>query len=154
MDTKGFAINTGVRTFEAASWLRRMGADNANVRSFFKLKLDFVKKKSNIMANAEILSGGVAVAYTKDSDPAMQVLVAQAADELLDVRGVHTAFAAGKGKDRTMVSVRSTGATNVQTVMEKMGGGGHLNIAAAQVEEGPEEAIARVVAIMRENGFM
>ena len=154
VDTKGFAINTGVRTFEAASWLRRMGADNANVRSFFKLKLDFVKKKSNIMANAEILSGGVAVAYTKDSDPAMQVLVAQAADELLDVRGVHTAFAAGKGKDRTMVSARSTGATNVQTVMEKMGGGGHLNIAAAQVEEGPEEAIARVVAIMRENGFM
>ena len=154
VDTKSFAINTGVRTFEAASWLRRMGADNANVRSFFKLKLDFVKKKSNIMANAEILSGGVAVAYTKDSDPAMQVLVAQAADELLDVRGVHTAFAAGRGKDRTMVSARSAGQTNVQTVMEKMGGGGHLNIAAAQVEEGPEEAIAKVVSILRENGFM
>ena len=107
VDTKGFAINTGVRTFDAASWLRRMGADNTNVRSFFKLKLDFVKKKSNIMANAEILGEGVAVAYTKDSDPAMQVLVAQAADELLDVRGVHTAFAAGKGTDRTMVSARS-----------------------------------------------
>ncbi len=154
VDTKSFAINTGVRTFEAASWLRRMGADNANVRSFFKLKLDFVKKKSNIMANAEILSGGVAVAYTKDSDPAMQVLVAQAADELLDVRGVHTAFAAGKGKDRTMISARSAGQINVQTVMEKMGGGGHLNIAAAQVEESPEEAIAKVVSIMRENGLM
>ena len=154
VDTKGFAINTGVRTFDAASWLRRMGADNANVRSFFKLKLDFVKKKSNIMANAEILGEGVAVAYTKDSDPAMQILVAQAADELLDVRGVHTAFAAGRGKDLTMVSARSTGQVNVQTVMEKLGGGGHLNIAAAQVEEGPEEAIARVVAVMREAGLL
>ncbi len=154
VDTKSFAINTGVRTFDAASWLRRMGADNANVRSFFKLKLDFVKKKSNIMANAEILPGGVAVAYTKDSDPAMQVLVAQAADELLDVREVHTAFAAGRGKDRTMVSARSNGTVNVQTVMEKMGGGGHLNIAAAQVEENPEEAIAKVVSIMRENNLM
>ena len=154
VDTKGFAINTGVRTFDAASWLRRMGADNTNVRSFFKLKLDFVKKKSNIMANAEILGEGVAVAYTKDSDPAMQVLVAQAADELLDVRGVHTAFAAGRGKDRTMVSARSRGTINVQTVMEKLGGGGHLNIAAAQVEEGPEEAIAKVVSVLRESGLM
>ena len=154
VDTKGFAINTGVRTFDAASWLRRMGADNANVRSFFKLKLDFVKKKSNIMANAEILGAGVAVAYTKDSDPAMQVLVAQAADELLDVRGVHTAFAAGKGKDLTMISARSNGQINVQTVMEKLGGGGHLNIAAAQVEDGPEEAIARVVAVLRETGLL
>ncbi|MBP5750599.1 MAG: DHH family phosphoesterase [Firmicutes bacterium] len=154
VDTKGFAINTGVRTFDAASWLRRMGADNANVRSFFKLKLDFVKKKSNIMANAEILGEGVAVAYTKDSDPAMQILVAQAADELLDVRGVHTAFAAGRGKDLTMVSARSTGQVNVQTVMEKLGGGGHLNIAAAQVQVGPEEAIAKVVAVMREAGLL
>ena len=154
VDTKSFAINTGVRTFDAASWLRRMGADNTNVRSFFKLKLDFVKKKSNIMANAEILEGGVAVAYTKDSDPAMQVLVAQAADELLDVRGVHTAFAAGKGKERTMVSARSSGQINVQTVMEKMGGGGHLNIAAAQVEEGPEEAVAKVISILRETGLL
>jgi c-di-AMP phosphodiesterase-like protein len=154
VDTKGFAINTGVRTFDAASWLRRMGADNANVRSFFKLKLDFVKKKSNIMANAEILGGGIAVAYTKDKDPAMQVLVAQAADELLDVQGVSTAFAAGRGADRTMVSARSSGQINVQTVMEKLGGGGHLNIAAAQVEEGPEEAIATVVSYLREAGLL
>ena len=154
VDTKGFAINTGVRTFDAASWLRRMGADNANVRGFFKQKLDFIKKKSNIMANAEILEGGVAVAYTKDSDPAMQVLVAQAADELLDVRGVHTAFAAGRGRERTMLSARSAGKINVQTVMEKMGGGGHLNIAAAQVEENPEEAIAKVVAILRETNLL
>ena len=154
VDTKSFAVNTGVRTFDAASWLRRMGADNANVRAFFKLKLDFVKKKSNIMTNAEILEGGVAVAYTKDTDPSMQVLVAQAADELLDVRGVHTAFAAGRGNGRTMISARSSGNINVQTVMEKLGGGGHLNIAAAQVEEYPEEAIAKVVSVLRENALL
>ena len=154
VDTKSFAINTGVRTFEAASWLRRMGADIATVRSFFKLRLDFFKKKSNIIASAEILPGGIAVAYTRDQDPAMQVLVAQAADELLDIRGVSAAFAAGRGMDRTMLSARSLGQMNVQTVMEKMGGGGHINIAAAQVEEGPEEAIAKVVSIMRESGLM
>ncbi len=154
VDTKSFAINTGVRTFEAASWLRRMGADIPTVRSFFKLRLDFFKKKSNIIASAEILPGGIAVAYTRDTDPAMQVLVAQAADELLDIRGVTAAFAAGRGVNRTMVSARSLGQLNVQTVMEKMGGGGHINIAAAQVEEGPEEAIARVVSIMRETGLM
>ena len=113
-----------------------------------------MKKKSNIMANAEILGGGIAVAYTKDKDPAMQVLVAQAADELLDVQGVSTAFAAGRGADRTMVSARSSGQINVQTVMEKLGGGGHLNIAAAQVEEGPEEAIATVVSYLREAGLL
>lgn len=154
VDTKSFSINTGVRTFEAASWLRRMGADNANVRSFFRMKLDFFKKKSNIIANAEILTGGVAVAYTKDSDPSMQVLVAQAADELLDIRGVGAAFAAGRGRSHTMVSARSNGQLNVQTVMEKIGGGGHINIAAAQVDEGPEEAIARIIAILRETGSM
>ena len=91
---------------------------------------------------------------SKDTDPAMQILVAQAADELLDVRGVHTAFAAGRGKDLTMVSARSLGQVNVQKKKKKLGGGGHLNIAAAQVEEGPEEAIARVVSVLRDAGTL
>jgi c-di-AMP phosphodiesterase-like protein len=150
VDTKNFTVNTGVRTFEAASWLRRNGADIATVRSFFKMRLDFFRKKVNLIASAEILGNGVAIAYTKDTDLAMQVLTAQVADELLDMKGVDAAFAAGRGKTSTMVSGRSTGRINVQAVLEKIGGGGHMTIAAAQLEEGPEEAIHRVIQIMRE----
>ncbi len=154
LDTKNFVINTGVRTFEAAAWLRRVGADSASVRKFFRMNLDFFKKKCNIINNAEILPEGIAVAYTKDSDPDMQVIVAQAADELLDMRGVSAAFTAGRGKNVTMVSGRSLEKVNVQTVLEKLGGGGHIYIAGAQVEEGPEEAIAKIVKIMRENALI
>lgn len=154
VDTKNFTQNTGVRTFEAAAWLRRMGADSQEVHNFFKVKLDFFKKKYNVIANAEILEGGVAVAYTKDRDEAMQIIVSQAADEILEMRGVTAVFAAGRGINQTMVSARSMGSFNVQTVMEKIGGGGHMNIAAAQVDESPEEAIATIVKILRESGLM
>jgi len=150
VDTKNFTVNTGVRTFEAASWLRRNGADIATVRSFFKMRLDFFRKKVNLIASAEILGNGVAVAYTKDIDPAMQVLTAQVADELLDMKGVDAAFVAGRGKTSTMVSGRSNGQINVHAILEKIGGGGHMSIAAAQLAETPEEAIQRVVQIMRD----
>ncbi|MDI9491452.1 MAG: DHH family phosphoesterase [Bacillota bacterium] len=150
VDTKNFTVNTGVRTFEAASWLRRSGADIATVRGFFKVRLDFFQKKVNLIASAEILENGVAIAYTKDYDPAMQVLTSQVADELLDMKGVQAAFVAGRGKNITMLSGRSMGQINVQTILEKLGGGGHLTIAGAQLETSPEEAIHQVVQIMRD----
>ena len=150
LDTKNFTVNSGVRTFEAASWLRRSGADIAHVKSYFKVSLDFYQKKARIISSAEILPGGIAVAYTKAEDPSMQVLVAQVADELLDMKGVGAAIVAGRGPSATMVSARSEGSVNVQTLMEKLGGGGHQTVAAAQVPEGPEEAIAKVVQIIRE----
>ncbi len=154
VDTKNFSVNTGVRTFEAASWLRRNGADIVTVRSFFKVRLDFFQKKVNLIASAEILENGVAVAYTKDYDPTMQMLTAQVADELLDMKGVQAAFVAGKGKKSTMLSGRSLGQINVQMILEKLGGGGHLTTAAAQLEENPEEAIHKVVLIMRDMGIL
>ena len=154
VDTKNFTVNTGVRTFEAAAWLRRNGADGAEVKKYFKLKLDFVQKKYNLIASAEILDGGVAVAYTKESDDSMQVLTAQAADELLEMQGVRAAFAAGRGARGTNVSARASGQINVQTIMEKMGGGGHMNVAAAQVQASPEEAIQQVVQILREEAII
>ncbi|NCB42023.1 MAG: DHH family phosphoesterase [Clostridia bacterium] len=150
VDTKNFSINTGVRTFEAASWLRRNGADIVNVRSFFKVDLEFFQKKVSLIASAEILKNGVAVAYTKDCDSAMQILTSQVADELLDMKGVQAAFVAGLGKDATMLSGRSLGQINVQTILEKLGGGGHLTTAGAQLEISPEEAIHLVVKTMRE----
>ena len=154
LDTKNFTVSAGARTFDAASWLKRQGADTAVVKSFFKLRLDLVQKKYNILANTQVMDGGVAVAYTKESDPTMQVLAAQAADELLDMRGIEAAFTAGSTGERTVISARSSGGINVQTIMERMGGGGHRNGAAAQVEVSPEEAIQQLVQMLREDGII
>ncbi len=150
LDTKNFTVNTGARTFEAAAWLRRSGADVAAVRRLFKVDLNFYKKKVNLIASAEVIGDGVAVAYTRDRDPAMQILVAKAADELLEMRGVNVTFVAGCGEDETMISARSDGKVNVQNILEKLGGGGHLTVAGAQVQMQPEEAIARIVTLLRE----
>ena len=154
LDTKNFTVSSGARTFEAASWLKRQGADTAAVNSFFKLNLEFVQKKYNILANAQVMSNGIAVAYTKESDPAMQVLAAQAADELLEMKGITAAFTAGSTGERTCISARSSGNINVQTIMEKLGGGGHRGGAAAQVSEGPEEAIQKLVELLRAQGLL
>ena len=151
LDTKNFTINSGVRTFDAASWLRRNGADSSAVRGFFKQRLEFVQKKYNLIASAEVVGNGIAVAYTRETDPAMQVLTAQAADELLDMKGVRAAFAAGRGTNKTMLSARSLGQVNVQTIMEKMGGGGHMNSAATQLDISPEEAIQQLVQLLRDD---
>ena len=98
----------------------------------------------------EIFKKVVALAYTKEYDPSMQMLTSQVADELLDMKGVQAAFVAGLGKDATMVSGRSFGQLNVQTILEKLGGGGHLTTAGTQLEVSPEEAIHLVVKTMRE----
>ena len=151
LDTKNFTQNTGARTFESASWLRRNGADIRNVMNFFKMRLDFFQKKVNMIASAEVLGNEIAVAYTKDSDPSMQVLAAQAADELLEMRGISAVFVAGAlSNGFTTVSARSNGKLNVQVIMEKLGGGGHINIAAAQLEESPEMTIKKIVELLRE----
>ena len=154
LDTKNFTQNTGVRTFEAASWLKRNGAENAAVASFFKMNLDAYKKKVNIIASAEILENGVAIAYTNEDDPGMQMLVAQAADELLDMRNVQASIVAGRSRGKTAVSARSNGQVNVQILMEMLGGGGHVNVAAAQVDESPENTIANLVNYMRTNDML
>lgn len=154
LDTKNFTTNAGVRTFEAASWLKRSGADNNTIRNYFKVDLESFQKKINVIANAEIIGNGIAVAYTKDVDPSMQVIVSQAADELLSMRGVDAAIAAGRTSDFTTVSARSNGKYNMQALMEKLGGGGHQQAAAVQLSEGPEEAISIVVSTLRSEGLL
>ena len=84
----------------------------------------------------------------------MQILVSQAADELLDMQGGDASFAAGLGRGKTMLSARSRGAVNVQVIMEALGGGGHQTVAAAQLDVSPEEAIQKVVEVLRENGIV
>jgi c-di-AMP phosphodiesterase-like protein len=154
LDTKNFTTNTGVRTFEAASWLKRSGADTGTVKNYFKIDLGFYQKKTNVIANAEVLSNGIAVAYTKDIDPAMQLIVSQAADELLTMKGVDAAVTAGRNGEITLVSARSNGRYNMQTLMEKLGGGGHREAAGVQLDVSPEEAISQVVQAMRLEGLL
>ena len=154
LDTKNFTQNTGVRTFESAGWLKRNGADTKDVNKFFKMRLDFFQKKVNMIASAEILGGGIVVAYTKEVDPAMAMLTGQTADELLEMRDIRASFVAGSMGSRTTVSARSDGSINVQLIMEKMGGGGHLNVAAAQSDDGPEKVIQQIAELLRKEGLI
>lgn len=145
MDTNRFAIKTGVRTFEAASWLKRSGADTAIVKKFFQTDIDAFKLKASCIANAKVDENGMAYSVSSEVHPDIQVINAQAADELLTIKNVKASFVAGKNEaGRTIVSARSFGDLNVQTIMEKLGGGGHLTTAGAQVDESPEEALEKI----------
>ena len=151
VDTKNFSVKTGVRTFEAATWLRRMGADTSNVRLFFQTDIGFYKKRAGLIANAQAADDGIAYSYTNEADEDMQILAAQAADSLLDIQGIRASFVAGKNRHNvTVISGRSLGEVNVQTILEKLGGGGHLTMAGAQIDVSPAEAIRLIQSIIRE----
>ncbi len=133
VDTKNFTFKTGVRTFEAASILRRFGADTTVVRQLFQDDLSTFINKSNIVRNAKIYDNDVAVSVYDEDLPNAQLVAAQGADDLLNIRGISTSFVIGKkGEDMVFISGRSLGDTNVQLILEKLGGGGHLSVAGAQ----------------------
>lgn len=151
VDTNKFSIKTGVRTFEAASWLRRMGADTASVRQFFQTDLDSFKQKAEIISNAILLPNGIAISSSSGKHLDVQVLNSQAAEELLNIKGIKASFVAGENEEGiTVISGRSLGEVNVQTVMEKLGGGGNLTKAGAQVEITVEEALIQLQEIIEE----
>lgn len=136
VDTNNFSGRTGVRTFEAASWLKRAGADTTEVKRFFQIdKADFMSKASAI-ARADFSDEGVAFATTRGHTGNTQIINAQVADELLMVKGVKASFVLGTNeRGQTIISARSLGEVNVQQLMEKFGGGGHFTSAAAQSTE-------------------
>lgn len=151
VDTNKFSIKTGVRTFEAASWLRRMGADTANVRQFFQTDLDFIKLKSNIIAQSFIPFPEVALSVCEGQHMDVQVINSVAADEMLGIKGVKASFVLGQNEEgMTLISARSLGELNVQTVMEKLGGGGNLSKAGAQVDMPVEEAVQQIIETIEE----
>ena len=152
IDTKSFSIKTGVRTFEAASWLRRNGADTANVRQYFQMDMDSFKLKASIIADAEILPGGFALSTCEGGENLdnISITISQAADELLNIQDIRASFVIGKDQTgKTLISARSLGEINVQTIMEKFGGGGHLTTAGAQVDLTVEETIEEIREIIR-----
>ena len=142
VDTKNFSLKTGVRTFEAASFLRRAGADTTEVKLLFKDDLDLFIARAEIVRKAEIIRDGIAISMSTEFEGNIQLIIAQAADMLLNIKGINTSFVIGIKKDgQVLISGRSLGETNVQVILEKLGGGGHLTVAGAQIEGiEPEEA--------------
>lgn len=136
VDTNNFSGRSGVRTFEAAAWLKRSGADTTEVKRYFQTEKDDFKTKATAIAKAEFCDNGIVFARTKGGTSNATIINAQVADELLMVKGVIASFVFGRNqKGQTIVSARSLGDINVQSLMEKFGGGGHFTSAAAQVNE-------------------
>lgn len=133
LDTNSFTFKTGVRTFEAASFLRRNSADTTDVKELFNESLDSMKKKTEIIERSEIVFGDAAVSYIDEISENSNVIAAQSADELLTIKDVKMSFVLVRNKEYINISARSTGPINVQVIMEYLGGGGHLNMAGAQV---------------------
>ena len=140
IDTDSFTKNTGVRTFEAAAYLRKLGIDIQAVHDLFRDSLDTAKVKAKAIESAEIILPGYAAAVCPaDGVANPTVVAAQVANELLEVSDIKASFVLTNVEGRTYISARSTGDTNVQLVMERMGGGGHLNIAGCQLDNTPIE---------------
>ncbi len=151
VDTNSFSSKTGVRTFEAAAWLRRAGADTTEVKRFFQSEAITFQAKADAIANAEYLDNGVVIAVSEGYSTEAQIINAQVADELLCVKGVRAVIALGKNDlNKTVISARSLGEVNVQMLMERFGGGGHHTSAGAQVDETPEEVIEMLKEILPE----
>ena len=145
LDTKNFTIKTGVRTFEAAAFLRKLGADTVNVKALFANSIENYRQKAALVSKANIYKR-CAIASTTIFSPEMRLIAPQAADELLSIENVDASFVYYKsGGDEIYISARSMGALNVQIVMEYLGGGGHQTMAGAQLKDvSLEEAGARV----------
>ncbi|MDE7251918.1 MAG: DHH family phosphoesterase [Acetatifactor sp.] len=135
VDTNNFVTKTGVRTFEAAAFLRRSGADVTRVRKMFREDAQEYKARADAVGQAEIYRQYFAISICMAEDlPSPTVIGAQAANELLNIKGIKASFVLTDYQGKIYVSARSIDEVNVQIVMERMGGGGHMNVAACQME--------------------
>ncbi|NOU94741.1 hypothetical protein GC093_16155 [Paenibacillus sp. LMG 31456] len=151
VDTKSFSLATGARTFEAASFLRRNGADSSLVQRLLKEDLNAFIQKSEVIKSAVVIYDHIALAVTEPNRKYSQLLIAQVADTLLTMTGIMASFVISERPDGLIgISARSLGQMNVQIVMERMGGGGHLTNAATQFEGTISEATQRLKQILSE----
>ena len=144
LDTKNFTMRTGGRTFEAAAFLRRSGADTAEVKKLFQNDLAGTIAKYSIIQNAKLYRDGIAVAVA--DRPVGRVTAAQAADELLNIIGIDASFVISPDGERVNISGRSMGDTNVQLILEKLGGGGNAAAAGGQVSGKSVDEVAQELA--------
>lgn len=151
VDTKSFALRTGARTFEAASFLRRNGADSGLIQRMLKEDLEAFNRKAELIKHTEVLYEHIAVAVTAPGSKYPQLLIAQAADTLINMTDIMASFVVSERPDGLIgISARSLGEINVQVVMERLGGGGHLTNAATQLEGKVEDAVVRLKAVLAE----
>ena len=135
VDTNNFLSKTGVRTFEAAAYLRRNGADVTRVRKLFRTDLDAYRARTDAVRNFEVFENKYAISlFEGDGIDSPTVIGAQAANELLNINGIKASFVLTDYNNMIYISARSIDEVNVQIIMERLGGGGHLNIAGAQLE--------------------
>ncbi|SFE63195.1 DHH family phosphoesterase [Alteribacillus iranensis] len=157
VDTKSFAIRTGSRTFDAASFLKSHGADTTLVQMLLKEDIDTYVRRSRLIESASIYRDGLAIAVGSPDETLDQILIAQAADILLTMNDVKGSFVISKRRDGVMsISARSLGEVNVQLIMEALGGGGHLTNAATQLDtdsiEDAEEQLKNAIDQYLEGG--
>ncbi|MBR0508043.1 MAG: DHH family phosphoesterase [Clostridia bacterium] len=149
VDTKQFAFNVGSRTFDAAGYLRRNGADLSSVKQMFQNDYASYVRCANVVEAARIRKSGIAISIVGKNTPDAQLLAAQAADELLGIRGIYAAFVLADLDDMIAISGRSYGQINVQVILERLGGGGHLTMAGAQLRGvDMQQAIAQLDAVL------
>lgn len=142
LDTKSFTVKTGVRTFEAAAYLKQCGADTVEVRRLFNNNFDSYIKKYQIISNAEQAYPGVSVSVFDESTE--RAIASQAADELININDIKASFVVFREHDHDVaISARSYGKMNVQVVLEKLGGGGSLTMAGAQFEDADVGEVAQ-----------
>jgi cyclic-di-AMP phosphodiesterase len=150
VDTKNFAVQSGVRTFEAASYLRRAGGDPSLVKRLFRVDFETARNRAEIIRNTEIILGSVAIGVCPDIIKNGQITAAQSADILLNLEGIYVSFVLCPIEDDVItVSARSNGDVNVQMILEKLGGGGHQTVAGAQLSGVTmQEARQRIVDLI------
>lgn len=152
VDTKNFMYKTGVATFEAAAYLRKSGADAVRVRKLFRNDLDSYRAKAAAISNSTVYKNIIAIGKCPSENVESPTIVAaQAADELLNIQGIKASFVFTKIEDTVFISARSIDEINVQIIMERLGGGGHLNVAGAQLENiSIDEAIINLTTLLKE----
>lgn len=139
LDTKNFVLKTGVRTFEAAAFLKKMGADTVAVKKLFSNSIETYQHKSELI-NSAIIYRKCAIAVANEVFSNIRIATSQAADELLGISGVNASFVLYENNGTINISARSLGTYNVQIIMESIGGGGHLTMAATQLKTDMESA--------------
>lgn len=144
LDTKNFVLKTGVRTFEAAAYLRRKGANTLTVKEMFSGSISTYREKVDIVCRSKIYRG-CAISYSDKKGDDVRLAAAQAADEMLTLSGISASFVVFSDSGQINISARSYGRVNVQVIMEKLGGGGHQTMAATQLKDiSTEEAVIRL----------
>lgn len=155
IDTKNFTFKTGVRTFEAATFLKRYGVDTIVIKQLFQNDLETYVARAEVVKNAEIIND-MAISICPEQTKNITLIIAQAADELLGISGISASFVLGKINDMVSISGRSLGDVNVQVILEKLGGGGHVSLAGAQIpdvdiEQAKEMLKEKIVEYLKEN---